>query len=370
MSQRRNVVVSRQLEVFRAGSQNTLRRRWMRQTLVLRRLLYGVSGLLFALTSIGLLLIVMDNDKAVRARYALISEAGSEKELTRPPDRPPSGFVIERGRVPDELAKAVESLDLDEEDDAYRKAVSLAAHIASGPGPGKGELDIDVVSTYRAVISDRYGDCTDYARLFAGLGYAAGLDTRIWTTSFEGFGSVGHVFSEFYSPESGWLFLDPINSFVVVDERTRQPLSVAEFRNRLLLAEESRNLVVEPISERRFGFDSAEQAIEYYRRGADRFALRMANDVLSYDELPWVRLLGPQFRWLEQGLSIAFDKYPHLMILETPNNRQEMQDLRDLRKQVLVLLAGWLLSGAVMLAIGVCWLYRRSQNRAQSLTLN
>jgi hypothetical protein len=47
-----------------------------------------------------------------------------------------------------------------------------------------------------------------------------------------------------------------------------------------------------------------------------------------------------------------------------------MQDLRDLRKQVLVLLAGWLLSGAVMLAIGVCWLYRRSQNRAQSLTLN
>jgi hypothetical protein len=306
---------------------------------------------LFISSAISLLRIAFDNDDAVRVRYALTADFGSSFDVTAAPGASPNAFVAETAPVPSIVADKIKSLDLDPPNDDFKKAMVLANHLASGPGTGKGELDTDIVSTYRAVLSDQLGDCTDYARLYAGLGYAAGLDVRIWTTSFDGFGSKGHVFSEVYTDEYGWIFLDPINSFIVTDVERQKPLSVVDFRDRLLARGPIRSLAVTPISKERFAFASAEEAIDYYKPGAERFALRLSNAVFSYDRLFWVRWLRPRSKSLEQGLSILLNRYPRLLVLETAGNAHALDSLRSLKKKVIGLLSLCFSSFAIAMLI-------------------
>lgn len=323
-----------------------------------RKVLY-VSIAIFLVSATLLLVMISDNDRAVRIRYALIATPGMEDNVTGPPAISPAGFVNERGIVPRELSEAVRKLEIEARDSDMEKAMLLARHIVAGPGPGRGELDTDVVSTYKTVLSDEYGDCTDYARLYTGLSYAAGLDARIWTTSFGGFSSKGHVFSEIYTEAYGWVFLDPINSFIVIDENTQKPMSVVEFRDRLLVPEQDRKVIVKPISDERFGFQSGTDALEYYEKGVNRFALRMANDVLSYDQLPWVKRFRSRSKSLEQGISILFGRYPRLLILQTPDNVRELSELTAAKSRVLVILVACSLSFVTILVLATVALFRR-----------
>ncbi len=306
-----------------------------------------ISFVVLAVTSLVLMYIVLDNDRAVRARYALTSVHGTGDPIWLAGTSQPQGFVTEGGPVPELFGRVVQQLGESQEKSQFQTLLRIAEHMASGPGPGRGELDLDAVTTYNVILNERRGDCTDYARLFAALSYSAGLQSRIWTTSFEGFSSTGHVFSEALTNEYGWVFVDPINSFIVVDSAGGRPLSVNEFRLRLADDDPSDSIEIRPISRERFGFDSPKHAIEYYKRGKDRFAIRMANNVLSYDGYPWVEFLRPKSKSLEQVVSLMLGALPKRYILETQGNVDELRNLSVFRVLLWCLLGMWAVSAAV-----------------------
>jgi hypothetical protein len=89
--------------------------------------------------------------------------------------------------------------------------------------------------------------------------------------SFDGYGGDGHAFSEIFDTQrQHWIFVDSFYSFYVTDEHG-EPLSVADFRRRLLLPAAPPQVV--PIQPGKFAFKSGQAALDYYRRGADAFYL-------------------------------------------------------------------------------------------------
>jgi Transglutaminase-like superfamily len=312
------------------------------------------------ITSAILVKMAADNHLAVQARYALTSYSASPEDTQWRPGAAPANFISEQGQLPMALS-GVRSLLLNQDyETSFELALTVVRHLASGAGPGKGEIDTDIVSTYGKVMTGGYGDCADYSRLFTGLAYAVDLNARIWTTSFEGFGSDGHVFSEvFWQERARWVFVDSLNAFYVTDAVSGEPLSVLEFTQRLRRNRGDEEVEVRVIDSDQFSFAGQREVLDYYRRGADRFALRMANNVFSYDRLPWVRTLRPHSRSLEQLVSIVVGAYPELLIVENIENREDLESLEALRKKVLTLLVVFFLGILAVTGAGLAMLRSR-----------
>ena len=133
-----------------------------------------------------------------------------------------------------------------------------------------------------------------------------------------------------------------------------------EFRQALRSGESVKRLRVVPINPMRFAFKTHEEALNYYRRGADQFFLVFGNDVFTYDRHPVVAGLGAVSGTLAQSVAIALGIYPKLVIVPSGTNRQMTEALHQRRNRffgaaILILIL------SLALAIEVV-IYRRAAN--------
>jgi len=269
-----------------------------------------------------------------RFRNSLIASVGAPTDFVWAPDQAPPEFRQESLPAPAQLLRAA---DAHREADAVGTMQALVQHLRSLP-KRRGPIQSNTLEAYRIIRAEGRGYCADYTQVFNGLAHAATLPVREWGMSFDRFSGDGHAFSEVYDTDSGqWVFVDPMHGFFVRDRATERPLSVLAFRERLATGTASASIEVVPIGDA-FMFDSGQEAIEYYRAGADQFYLWFGNDVFSYDNHVLVRLLGPVSRPLEQLAAIFSGVHPTIRILPTATNQSEIDALFALRFRTIALI--------------------------------
>jgi hypothetical protein len=294
---------------------------------------YGIA--INALGLGGLLALVLwwarRSTEAVRLRNALrLQESRAEDFTWKPPDFP-AGFAVERGPPDPQFRSVVDSLGIDSLRGDWSKALALAGHLTER-AQDKGPVQSDPLTTYRA-IRDGHGYCADFVKVFLVLASAAGLVTRQWAFSFDGFGGHGHAVVEVFDRQRGrWLFLDVFNNFHVVDETTGEPLGALEYRNVLL--ERRGPARMERNGPGRAGFVHAHQALDYYRRGVDQWYLVWGNAVQSYYSHPAVQWSGRASRWLAHLVANLVGAQPHIRIYATPENRELVERMFALRRRL------------------------------------
>ena len=309
-------------------------------------------------------LLYMANDpfENVHVRNSFIAEVGSPADFDWIPGQPASGFLQETGNAPTVIVKAVRATIRSNSLSNFKKILILARHLEQGPGTGEGIMS-NTVDTYQQILTTKRGFCSDYSQVMIGLGYAAMVPVREWGMSFDSFSGNGHAFNEVYDTILGkWVFFDSYDSFYVVDKLTNEPLSVLEFRSRLLHGQDENNLRIIPILPQRFSFKSNKHALDYYRKGADEMFLYYGNNVFSYDNEPFVKWLGKYSRALETVAAIILGVQPKIKIIASASNLESIEELFSLRNRVLIGIGFLLLGG--LLVMYLSWkIYRGKQSR-------
>ena len=179
----------------------------------------------------------------------------------------------------------------------------------------------------------------------------------------------GHAFNEVWEPSLGkWVFIDSHVSFYAVDPESRVPLSVLELRSRLLGEGGEDGLEVVPIVPDRFGFVSAERAMDWYRRGVPRMFLLQGNNVFSYDANPVIRFAESLPRSVEMVLAIVLGEHPRFQFVPAdtqPEIRDQVEAMLWERVWVLVKLAA--MAGLGLWLLVLLWGLVRPRARSASL---
>src|SRR5690606_30495889 len=84
-------------------------------------------------------------------------------------------------------------------DDDWQTALNIGRHLLSGVathGGSGGAVQAGLSETYRRITEKGEGYCGDFVDSFTALATTAGLFTRAWAFSFDGFGGHGHVLNE------------------------------------------------------------------------------------------------------------------------------------------------------------------------------
>lgn len=275
--------------------------------------------------------------ESVRLRNSLIASVGTAEDFSWTPEAIPQGFLVESGPIPDELSRAATGLmdALPADASNFDKALAIAGHMRSHKGRSD-PIVSSTTETYRRIIQDGDGFCSDYTQVFNGLALASGIPVREWGAAFDGYGGQGHAFNEFYDfTLAKWVFIDAFGSFYVRDAKTESPLSGQEFRDYLLkfdTYEQARPFIeLVPIVEANLGFQSLDGAYAYYRRGADQFYLYWGNNVFAYDTHPLINLASKVSRSAEQVVGILVGLHPDIKLIESRSNKGYIQNLFSLR---------------------------------------
>ena len=305
------------------------------------RAVTAITAMLLVGALVGMASMVSGGYKVTQLRNAFIAQPGNRADFDWLPDSAPSEFLNESGVPPADFHHAARTLleALPENESELDRTLALARHLASGPGPGPG-VKSSTSETYKAILTERRGYCSDYTQVLNGLGYAAGIPIREWGLSFDEYSGDGHGFSEIYDRKLGkWVFVDSFYSMYVVDRSNGVPVSVLELRERLAAGAGVETLEVEPIVRERFGFRSPEKALEYYRRGADQFFLYFGNNVFSYDANPIVAAMSGVSRAAEESAGIALGIRPGIRLVQTDSNAAAIEGLLYRRTTFLALTA-------------------------------
>lgn len=293
-----------------------------------------------------------DSAELVRMRNALLlDDEPAAHDWT--PDHVPDGFALERA-APNPLYVEIvarEGLRVDGQD--WETALAIARHLLAHGGLRGTAIQSDLDDSYRRITADGIGYCGDFADVFTGLANAAGLFSRPWAFSFDGFGGQGHIFNEVWDrAERRWIMLDVFNNIYFADPSGR-PLSAAALRDALVAGEPVVLVPIEPAAAP--GFKYEDKALEYYRRGLAGWYMWWGNNVFENDQAPLVRALGSTHRALEQLGGIAAGVSPRVRILHDDANRAEREALSRLRLHLHVLAA----SAGLALAFGAATLLAR-----------
>jgi hypothetical protein len=282
--------------------------------------------------------------EAVRVRNALLLEPGTDDDFSWTPDRVPSGFRVERAEARPEFVDVVHSLGVDRLTDDWSKALALAGHLIEHAADDEtGAVGSDLLTTYRR-IREGHGYCADYVKVYLALAHAAGLATRQWAFSFDGFGGHGHTFAEVFDGQrEKWLFLDVFNNFHAV--AGGEPLSALELRE--VLRDRPAALRFVPNGPGRPGFVIPEKGLDYYRRGLREWYLLWGNAVSAPT---WSALLN-RIAGIGGGIGrvagMLLGAQPQIRILRTADNAAQVTALVRLRRRVRLALA-------VFAALAVC----------------
>ncbi len=321
------------------------------------RIFLAITVLLLTATVGGLVSLVTPSEEAVKIRNSLIAVAGGESDFSWSPANVPESFLWEKSPPPKEfqdIARRILGAEVSSaRRDAFRRSIEIAAHLVQQPRRG-GAIMSSTRKTYQKIINTGRGYCADFTQVFNAIALAAHIPVREWGLAFDGFGA-GHAVNEIFDEAlNKWIMLDVFNSLYIEDAATGIPLSVLEFSEALRTDAAKENVRVVPIVEQRFGFKSADGAIDYYSRGTDQFFLWWGNNVYSYDEHWLVKLLGPVSRSLEQGAAILAGVHPKIHIVSTSSNGASIDEFL-FRKKVFFILVFF----AIVWALLLLWLVKK-----------
>lgn len=273
----------------------------------------------------------------------LIDSAPAAHEWS--PARLPAGFAVD-SFVPSDhhYAEVVRAHRLVTPNDDWATALAIGRHLLAGGRRSSSPVQSDLKQTYLRITQNGEGYCGDYADAFTGIGQAAGLFTRPWAFSFDGFGGRGHVYNEVWDRRAGrWMAIDVFNNMYFVDGRGRA-MSAAELRQALRAGTE--------VAVRRIrddvppGFKEDAKALDYYRRGLPEWYMWWGTNVFEYDRSALVRLSARFGRAVEQLAGVAAGLHPRIRILHDVENDAQRAAMRSLRWRLL----------AVVVLLPVCGL--------------
>lgn len=277
-----------------------------------------------------------DSAELTRLRNALLLDS-TPATFDWTPSTIPSDFRTNHHPVDPLFAEAVQRHSLSAPDDDWETALRIGRHLlrAVGQPTAGGAIQSDLRDTYLRITERGEGYCGDFADVFTGLAAAAGLFSRPWAFSFEGFGGRGHIFNEVWDRRSGsWRMIDVFNNFYPVDS-AGHALSAIELRTALERGTVVELVPIEPLV--RPGFVQPERGIAYYRRGLREWYLWWGNNVFQYDANAFVRGLSGISRSLEQLAGIAAGVHPRIRVLQTPDNSVQLAKLQRLGTHLKIL---------------------------------
>ena len=291
---------------------------------------FWVSALLSILLAGSLAPYLTSSTELVRLRNSLLYEpVPAQADWT--PEQPPAGYLVERAAPTSLFEQVVAREKLVVPGNDWETALRIGRHLvhkadASGRS---GPIQRDLQQTYRRIPEAGDGYCGDYVDVFTGLATTAGIFSRSWAFSFDGFGGHGHIFNEIWDRQAvAWRMIDVFNNYYVVDAEER-PLSALEFRERLLGGEEIRWRAVD--SSARPGFIYPEKALDYYRRGVPEWYLWWGNNVFDYDGNEIVGIASGAGRPVAQLAAIAAGVHPPIRAIHLQENEERRAELVRLR---------------------------------------
>lgn len=313
-------------------------------------LLFWCSAFAAVLAGTTLVPHFVDSAELVRMRNSLLLDpVPARHEWT--PGEAPVDFAVEN-RPPNPLyADVVAREKLRVEGDDWATALAIAHHLLANEQRNGGAIQSDLDETYRRITANGDGYCGDFADVFTGLASTAGVFSRPWAFSFDGFGGRGHIFNEIWeSAERRWIMIDVFNNMYFTGEDGR-PLSAAELH--AALQGNSPLHVVPIVPTARPGFKYDVKAVDYYRRGLPEWYMWWGNNVFEYDQASLVRLFGGVSRSLEQLGGIVQGAHPHIRVLRDDANSSRLAAMQGLAWRLFVFLGALLvalLSAAICLA--------------------
>jgi hypothetical protein len=272
-------------------------------------------------------------------RNALLLQTDPATRFDWPPAAAPHDFLVERAPPDPNFAAVVRRLRLDTLDSDWARARAIGDHLLMKSISGSGRpIQSDLNTTYRLIVEQGQGYCGDFVDVFTGLALAAGIPTRAWAFSFDGFGGHGHIFNEIWDRDArAWRMIDVFNN-TYFEKSDGVPLSALAFRE--ALARNDADLKMLPVSSAappRYKHPS--KAWDYYRRGLDEWYLWWGNNVFSYDRSAVVRTLGRVNRSFEQLGGIASGVHPGIRVVDDPDNGKQLQSLQRLQYRLLIMVA-------------------------------
>jgi hypothetical protein len=249
--------------------------------------------------------------------------------------------------------------------DDWQTALRIGRHLLSAGKSATADRPIqaNLAETYRRIVEDGEGYCGDYADVFTALATAAGVFSRPWAFSFDGFGGRGHIFNEVWDRHSGnWRMVDVYQNHYVVD-LTGEPLSAAAFRKALAENSTIRFVPIEVAA--RAHWPIPQKAFDYFRRGLPEWYQWWGNNVFEYDSHPAVQFFGAASRALEQLAGIAVGVHPRIRVLHSEENARQRQAMAGLARHLGILAFAF---PASLLCAAVCacgWLIAMRQRREE-----
>lgn len=277
------------------------------------------------------------SSELVRIRNALLLDATpAQPDWT--PANPPAGFKVERAPPTAMYAGAVQRHRLQVPGDDWASALAIGRHLLSGPRLAGPPIQSGLDESYRRIVSEGHGYCGDFADVFTGLANAAGVFSRPWAFSFDGFGGHGHILNEIWDRGlQRWIAIDVFHNVFFQDPQGRA-LSALELKSALV---EGAPLTLARIRPGVFtGYDDDARLLAYYRRGAGEWYRWRGNNVFERDQAPLVRWAAHLGRAPEQLAGIVSGVYPSIRLLHEDNNaaaRSEMLRLRTMLLSLVVL---------------------------------
>jgi hypothetical protein len=334
------------------------------QTPVRRATIAMLAALLAYLATLS-----FPSSEAVRLRNALLIEPAQLSAFDWPPERVPPDFKRDQGAPGATFVRVAQALLLAQEPSEWRRALMIARHVRE-PMAGLGPVFGDLETTYQQILQGR-GYCADATDVFLALSRAAGLSARQWGFSVDRFGGKGHAINEVY--DNGlrqWVYLDVFYNYYLTDPRTDRPLSALEVR--AALRKETFDAKIVPITTKRPVDFNLGRQLEWFRRGADHWFLWWGNNVESLDRQSSLGraadVLPPVLaRAAEQFHGVALGAYPSMRVLESAQNRADIEAMLLLKKKLLAIVVVGAALTALLLAQIVAGLRRRARARRSQL---
>lgn len=313
--------------------------------------------LLIAMMILPLLLLIAkfhSGTELVRLRNAMVFNVISIEQSQWPGDNYPTNFRQESAPLPAAISKVIITPQANAQPLATMLQQAAVLNLDQRRLGGAIQADI---STTLAQIQQQRGYCADYTEVINVFGHALNIPVREWALAFDGFGGHGHAINEIWDQHTQrWLMLDVFNGFYPVDQQ-QQPMSVLEFKQQLIVDRTQINLI--RLSDKAFGFKDDAQALDYYYNGRHQFYLWWANDNISYDRQPLIKLAATLSPHLEQMVAILIGQFPQLMAIAEPDNLHMINTMQRLKIMLWFLFFYQVLLFIMLLAMLITLIIRR-----------
>jgi hypothetical protein len=305
------------------------------------------------------------SSEAVRLRNALLIEPPSTTVGQWLPDNAPAGFLAESRPVPASLAEAARAATGGTGPGELERSRALVAHLLANVRDSGPIAAVSVERTYREIVDEGRGYCSDYIDVFVALAHAQGIPVRTWAFSFDGYGGRGHVVAEIYDRTIGqWIMLDVFNNVHPVRDDGAL-LSALEFRR--LFAEDPGSVRFDIIGPGRVGYWNDAKLREYYRDGIDQWYLWNGNNVITRGDAAPYSLLAPA-PGAAQLLAIGLDDYPRLVPVLTSSNGEPIARMRTLGVRLRLVIAIVALLALALLLQGVLLVASKPPRRSRRIS--